>query len=288
MRQIDKPPTQVSIETRFIDIKAAALESLGVEFTNIGSQADGDNKSRGFTEDSSFAMDVDFVTADASTDIISALRNFSAEGLTATFTRLNDLQLTVVLDAIKKTGESNTLSAPRVTVINRQEAIIKVTNEYRFAGGYEEFWDIDYTQTTPQQDLYIVPTAFDEPSETGIVLTVTPDVGENNNVTLDIHPQVSELSAWMTYGSGTEALNYAVIYTRDITTNVIVNNGETVVMGGLVKGKSSEDIRKVPFLSDIPFFGFLFKRKTVTDEQRSLLIFVTVNLLTPAGEKLAD
>jgi type II secretory pathway component GspD/PulD (secretin) len=290
IRQIEGAPMQVSIEARFITISTNELRQLGVEFPYLRI-ALGTKGSLDIDRDTGYGTDLSYVTGEGFTQ---------GQGLALSYTKLNPTQFQMFLDAIEKTESINLLSAPRVMTRNQQEAEIKVVDEYRFAEDWETFYYIYYADfdgdgiNEPHQGVTIVPSTFeDEPTEIGIILTVTPDIGGDMNITLKIKPIINEFLGWVVYGVGGQAdddiaENYVQlerIHESKIKTQIVVADGETIVMGGLIEEASSETLKKVPFLGDIPILGRLFSRTATTNDKKSLLIFITTHLVKPTGER---
>jgi type II secretory pathway component GspD/PulD (secretin) len=108
----------------------------------------------------------------------------------------------------------------------------------------------------------------------GIKLSVTPHINVGNKITMDVHPEVSDLSSQATVQGG------IIINTTMADTRVMVNDGETAVIGGLIRSNESTTKRGVPILMDIPLIGNLFRSNSTTKAKRELLIFVTPKILT--------
>jgi len=113
----------------------------------------------------------------------------------------------------------------------------------------------------------------------GIKLSVTPHINVGNKITMDVHPEVSDLSSQATVQGG------IIINTTMADTRVMVNDGETAVIGGLIRSNESITERGVPVLMDIPLVGMLFKSSSKTKQKRELLIFLTPKIL---GETTAS
>lgn len=113
--------------------------------------------------------------------------------------------------------------------------------------------------------------------EVGTNLTFTPTISDDGTITMDIHPEVSEGSIT------TDGLPQK--QTTEATTTVIVHDGETIVIGGLIKNKSNEVSSGVPLLMEIPLFGNLFKRKEITWEKTEIIAVLTPHLITPEKTK---
>jgi type IV pilus assembly protein PilQ len=191
-----------------------------------------------------------------------------------------------------------------VTTVNNREASIRIGEDFRY---FEEFevQSIPSSVTEAGSQVYssvLVPVGIPQKEELGIELNVTPSVGADlSSINLHIVPQISEFVRYEQYevASGnnstttsgtttnTTSLVKLPIFKRSkIETEVIVQSGETVVMGGLVSSSESKDVEGVPFLSSLPFIGRLFKHDTVSEDKQNLLIFVTANILSDRGENL--
>ncbi len=109
----------------------------------------------------------------------------------------------------------------------------------------------------------------------GIKLEVTPHINSDGRVTLDLFPEVSDLAAQATVQGG------IIIVTAQAETRVIVKDGETAVIGGLIRTNESNVTRGVPLLKDIPLLGYLFRSTNKVNEERELIIFVTPRILKP-------
>ena len=112
-------------------------------------------------------------------------------------------------------------------------------------------------------------------SGNAIKLTVVPHINQDNRITLDLNPEVSDLSSQATVQGG------LVIVTAEAATRVIVQDGQTAVIGGLIRTNDSTVDQGVPLLMDLPLLGNLFKTSDKVKEKRDLLIFVTPRIIRP-------
>ncbi len=289
IRQIEAVTMQVSIEAKFITVGTNDLRQLGIEYPylQVGLSGKGQldiNRDAGYGISLPYLVEGDNFT--------------SGEGLALSYTKLKPTEFRMLIDAIEKTGSTDLLSAPKVTTRNQQEAVLKVVEERIFADDYEPFYFVYYADwdgdgiDEPHQGASAVPTSFAEPAETGIKLTVSPDIGSDMNITLSVHAVIDEFLGWETYGAmgvgetgDITFLQLEKIHSRDINTQVVVGDGETIVLGGLIEEEESETVSKTPFFGDIPILGRLFKRTATVSEKRSLLIFITTDLVKPTGER---
>ena len=135
--------------------------------------------------------------------------------------------------------------------------------------------------------------------ETGVILNVTPTVGPDGyTIDLVMAPEVAELVDWIQYGSAIEIpsefglqiwtynMPQPVFTSRNVTTSIVIWDGQTVVMGGLIREELTTIKDKVPILGDIPLLGWLFRSEGSYSRKKNLLIFVTARLVDPAGRPI--
>ena len=138
-----------------------------------------------------------------------------------------------------------------------------------------------------QQTVVVVTPGGFETREVGVILNVTPTVGPDGyTIDLAMVPEVSELVRWMDYGSSTASMVQPIFSSRNVTTSIVIWDGQTVVMGGLIKEEMTTVNDKVPLLGDIPLLGRLFRNEGEWSQKKNLLIFVTARLVDPAGKPI--
>ncbi|HSG27450.1 MAG TPA: type II and III secretion system protein, partial [Candidatus Krumholzibacterium sp.] len=164
-------------------------------------------------------------------------------------------ELTAMLQMLEKTNKANIISNPRITTMDNREASILVGKEIPLIVADEA--------GNPVTEL----------TKIGIMLRVIPHVNADRTITLDLHPEVSELQSESTAQGG------VIITTAEADTRVIVADGETAVIGGLIKKADTELVRGIPILKDIPFLGRLFSSKASTNKKTELVIFVTPTIV---------
>ena len=242
-------------------------------------------------------------------------------GLSGVFT---DPQFQVVIRALNQKKGIDLLSAPKITTKSGQRAVIEIVREFRYPTQFTEpkVPDISGRGTSNSTSTTIAlpvvgpstPTNF-ETRNTGVTLEVEPVVGPDG-VTIDLNlvPQVVEFEGFINYGSPIKTVNPALLgflgipstltgvtqaitltdnvinqpifSTRKVTTSVSVWDGQTVVLGGLMR----EDVQKVedrtPLIGDLPLVGRLFRTNVDQHIKRNLIIFVTARLVNPAGQSV--
>jgi general secretion pathway protein D len=285
---LDIDATQILVEARFIEIDITDLSELGVNLSLDSPWAINKQKTSG-TENGAITQ------LGASTgSTFSAFENVS-EGINLTYQGvLTKPQFSAVLHALDKKTNSKTLSAPKITTLNNQTASIEVAYEYVYPTRYEptlikEDLDgngsfLDTVGGVKETRFVNVPQGF-ETRPIGIMLNVTPSVGKDKEtITLTLNPEVSEaVPNAFTYSGEVSLPKFT---TRNLSTNIVVQNGDTVMLGGLIKESKTNTRTKVPFLGDLPIVGALFRKDSDSTVRKNLLIFVTASILSPEGAEL--
>lgn len=155
-------------------------------------------------------------------------------------------------------GRGEVISSPRVITANQKEANIKQGVE------------IPYQESSSSG---ATTTQF---KEAVLSLTVTPQITPDDRIIMDLLVTKDSIGEVITTERGGSVPS---IDTRSVETQVLVNNGQTVVLGGIYETEMGETVTKVPYLGDIPILGILFKSKRVTSQKSELLIFVTPKIL---------
>src|SRR6266498_1645294 len=229
-------------------------------------------------------------------------------GLAGVFT---NPQFQVVVRALNQKKGVDLLSAPKVTTKSGQRAVIEIVREFRYPTTFTapQVPNIGSTTTTINATVPVVvtpttPQTF-ETRNTGVTLEVEPVVGPDG-VTIDLNlvPQVVEFEGFINYGSPifavgvntvagisvsapvlltSNVINQPVFSTRKVTTNVSVWDGQTVVLGGLMREDVQKTEDKTPIIGDIPLVGRLFRTNIDQHIKRNLVIFVTAHVVTPSG-----
>ncbi len=241
-----------------------------------------------------------------------------APGIAALSGVFTDPQFQLVIRALNQKKGVDLLSAPRVTTKPGQRAVIEIIREFRYP---TEFDPPQIPQTfgsqgngnngilgggAPPSSFPVTPTtptAF-ETRNTGVTLEVEPNLGPDGyTIDLNLVPQVVEFEGFINYGSPIQStatnaitgvtttnvitpnvINQPIFSTRKVTTSVSIFDGNTVVLGGLMREDVQKVEDKVPVLGDIPLLGRLFRSSVDQHLKRNLVIFVSARLITPAGD----
>jgi len=219
-----------------------------------------------------------------------------ANGVLALAGVFTNPQFQVVLRALNQQKGVDILSAPKVTTKSGSSASVEIIREFRYPEKYDPPQVPQVTGTGTQPITPATPTSF-AMKPLGVRLEVEPTVGaDNNTIDLRLLPEVSEFEGFINYGSPIEnqgvvvtenTINYPVFSQRKVETTVSIYDGQTVALGGLVREDVQKVTDKTPILGDIPLAGALFRSQADKHIKRNLVIFVTANLMDPAGQPLA-
>ncbi len=260
VKLLDRNIPSVQIEAVLVELTEEGLKDLGIKWNVEGSFFGA-------------AKDVPYPwTKEFEREIVNPRQTGITGGTTTTTTgnpqfilgTLSFQALTANLKLLEVKGQANILANPRVTTLNDSPATIKITKNMAIAE------KVVYTYGAAGT---IAPTTK-EPifAEVGVTLNVTPHVNEQGYITLEVEPSVSSAEPSPYFA---EAVDTNI---RTAKTKVMVKNGETIVIGGLLRTEKTQRGNKVPLLGDI--FPFLFKNKSETGRKTDLVIFLTPKIIT--------
>jgi general secretion pathway protein D len=218
---------------------------------------------------------------------------------------IGSYDLSIFLKAIEQSSGSDLMSAPSLTVLDGKTAIIKIAQLLRYPQSYGDTQSnvgssggnqngggsagVTITAGTPQ-DFTV--------QEVGVTLEVTPTVGADDSIALNLKPKVTEFEGFVEYGGTSVAISSGttvtipsgffqpIFTTREVSTDVTVFDGATVVIGGLTREEVKTVNDKVPVLGDIPLIGAAFRSSGKSTIKKNLTVFVTANLVSPGGATL--
>ncbi len=260
---VDIPVRQVMIEARIVVAQSDATKNLGIEWgggylnksdDNIVSVS-GDTTNVVSLTDSAIAGTLASVSYPGA--LLVDLGVASTSGFAIGFAS-SDLFLTAELSALEAEGEGEVVSQPKVITGDKQEASIKSGTE------------IPYQQSSPSGETTV---AF---KDAVLALFVTPNITPDDRIMLDLRVNQDTVGALVPTGNGGRIPS---IDTTQLETQVLVGNGETVVLGGVFKTEDVESVSKVPFFGDIPYIGAFFRSETQVHKKTETLIFITPRIL---------
>lgn len=266
--QVDIPIRQVMIEARIVIAQSDLEKELGINWGGAYLNPDADGNILSLSGDTSNVVGLNNSVINGTQPQLSypgALLvdlgvSDAASGFAVGFTS-NDLFLTAELSALESAGKSEVVSQPKVITGDKQKANIKSGTEIPF-----------------QQAAASGATAV-QFKEAVLSLDVTPNITPDDRILLDL--VINQDSVGDLVPSGQGGLIPA-IDTTELTTQVLVGNGETVVLGGVFRTELLETRRKVPFFGDIPYVGALFRNESTQRTKTETLIFITPRILADA------
>ncbi len=254
LSSLDARTKEVLIEARIIEVALSDEYKLGVDWKTLLGKEFGAQFTSG--------MVGPFVIGEAA----SSTLGLDKAGRYTGFVKL--------LDTI---GKTDVLSSPRITVVSGQEAKILVGSKEAYV---EESTttSADGVQATAKSVKFV---------DVGVKLYVTPTINEEGFITMKVKPEVSDLKEYKSIDSK----NIPIITTSEAETQVMIKDGATIVLAGLMKDKQVKSLSKVPVLGDIPLLGALFRSKTDTTTKTELVILLTPYIVTGdenAPQKIAS
>lgn len=268
---LDIPVKQVVIEARMVTIDDGFDEALGVRWgvtkndghgNGTSGTIEGNDGSGNGNLNPDGSINTNMTRPDVADRLNVNLPVTNAAGTLAfQVARLaNGTLLDLELSALEKESKAEIIASPRVTTANQKPALIEQGTEIP----YVESSSSGATSVTFKKAV--------------LSLKVTPQITPDNRVILDLTVTQDTKGETVPTGTG-DAVS---INAQSITTQVLVNNGETLVLGGIYQQTIKSDVSKVPLLGDIPGLGYLFKKTTSENKKRELLIFVTPRIVTDA------
>jgi type IV pilus assembly protein PilQ len=229
-KSLDRKINQVEIVAKLVDVDVSATTELGIRWDFLNLAP----KNGGVVGDA--VVDAG-VPAPVGKFRVGTVRSWG--------------ELRTVIDMLEQSNKANIISNPRIVTADNREASILVGKEIPLIVADE------------------AGNPITELTKVGIGLRVTPHINLDNTITLDLHPEVSELSAQATVQGG------VIISLSEADTRVMVKDGETAVIGGLMSEVESTLEQGLPVLKDVPILGGLFKYKNKSSDKRELIIFIT-------------
>ena len=247
----DQKDKQVLIEAKIVQIVLSDEFKLGIDWQAI---------LRNY-EELTFTSDFDVLSAvDKSGKVsVGTIDNSNYE---------------IVLQALSTVGVTDILSSPSITAVNNQEAKILV-------GSTEPY--VTSTTTTPSSGPVTTAESVNF-IDVGVKLYVTPTIHQDGFVTLKIKPEVSTVTDTLETSNNN---TIPIVETSEAETTVLVKDGITIVIGGLIKEEKTKTTKKVPFLGDIPLINIAFKSENDSVSKTELVIFLTPHIVSGDANHVA-
>jgi len=237
---LDSPTAQVMIEAKLVEIDASYASELGIDWS-LGNLNRGNDLVRAGMSTSNMDVSGEQRTGQISFGTVS-----------------NMLDVAATLSMLESQNHAHILSEPRIAIIDNMTGTVVSGKE------------IPFTLQDESGNTYI------ELYQIGVELTVTPHINADNNVTLELQPEVSDLSGEAT------AAQQPIILTQHANTTLMIDDGSTAVIGGIMRSKRTTVRNAIPILGHIPLLGnLLFSYNSEREESTELVIFVTPHIIRP-------
>ncbi len=260
---LDKPIAQVMIEARIVEATTNFTRDIGVQWGGTSTHDAAHGNATGFTFPNSITVTggptlgtTPSGSGNFFVNLPAAVGQGSGGAVGITFGSLNKaLNLDLILSAMESTGEGKVISQPRVSALDNKEAKI------------EQGQSIPYSTTSASgtQVQFI---------DAKLALTVTPHVTPDNKIFMKINATKNAPDTSLLGANGQPSIRK-----NEATTEILLSDGETAVIGGILTIDRGYTMNKVPFLADIPLIGWLFKEKNMRDNKTELLIFITPKVI---------
>ncbi|BCW96828.1 MAG: secretin and TonB N-terminal domain-containing protein [Fimbriimonadales bacterium] len=255
LRKVDVKQPQVVIEAKVMDISEGSLKSLGLNWNILQSG------SINTLDRTANRLPLPDSTTNTPNQQGVGFNRDGQLGLDFTIVK-KPIDFSVTLNALAEDRRNRLLANPRVATLDGRPATIFIGDEVNY---------VKLIQQTPQGANVQTDTV-----QAGIILRVLPRVHEDNSITLHIQPEVSVITGFLDVPGGGRLPQLA---RRNTDTTIRVNNGETVVIGGLIREADIKTIQKVPLLGDLPFLGYLFRRTSTSRDKSEIMISLTVRVI---------
>ncbi len=253
IEKLDQKRRQVYVEAIVMELSADKFKELGTDISGaFGSKVDAFGNNNLGLFGGVNGLDIASLTAAAANGISIGAANIQ-----------------LIIRALKSSSDVNILSTPQILTTDKQKAEIVVAQNVPFPGAQSQTTGGNVQTTIERKDV-------------GIILRLTPDVLDNQRVQMDVYQEISSVVETAQTSDGANL--GPTTNKRSASTTVVVGDGQTVVIGGLIRDNIISIDRKVPFLGDIPFLGWLFHFKSDRVEKTNLMIFLTPHIILNEDE----
>ena len=278
---------QVSISAKFVEIQQKDFEELGFEWRTSMPTSGKATSWENNDPINRFALVDNIAEKNATKDRVFGVNYAGPQGLT----------FDAVIHALDQNEKINLLSAPKVTTLSGQQAEIRMTTETYFPTQWQAPKLVSSTDST-SSSYYIPPSpVFKNPTQVGIIFFVQPFVeSDRYTIDLELEPQIQKFIGWSDYSynisisGSTDSLDAILkmpkFEVQSVQTHLKVYDGETVVLGGVLKDDTKTTDDRIPMLGDMPLLGRFFRSEIEDADKTNLLIFTKVLLVKPDGSPL--
>ncbi len=256
INQIDVPVKQVLIEARIVNVTKDFAKDLGIRFGVSGPHLVGSLKKTTQVEQNAKSIQTVPLAERLNLDLVALPLSATPASIGIALAKLgNGILLDLELSALESEGRGEIISSPRLITTNQQTAVIESGEEIP----YQEAMTSGATAVAFKKAV--------------LSLKVTPQITPDSKILMDLHINQDIPSVKVFNGVPS-------ILTKEISTAVLVDNGQTIVLGGIYKEDKHNAINRVPFLGELPIVGRLFRNRSIIVRNEELLIFITPRIIT--------
>jgi type IV pilus assembly protein PilQ len=256
--ELDQPIQQVLIEARYITISQEDLKSLGFDLAELTNTTGNQTPVGTFTN--------------------NLLRNFPVDGNAVLTGIIGSLEYDLVIHALNEMDSTQTISAPRVTVLNNHTAMIRRGETLRYYEEYELETVVNEAGVAASQP---VPVGSVQEIQMGINFEVKPTIGhDGKKIMLNLKPSIVQLEGWDTFITA----QLPRTAENELETTAVINSGQTVILGGIITETKQDSDDQIPILGRLPLIGQFFGNQTKDRTPTHLIIFVTVTIMDGSGK----
>jgi general secretion pathway protein D len=252
IKRLDIRRAQVLVEAIIVEVNDELTRNLGVEWAAY-------RQGKGFV--ASQNANLNDVVAGIQSDAVTGVPSVTGQAI-GFLGNNGGVDYATLINFFQSNTDANVLSTPSLLTTDNNEAEISIGQNVPFVTG--SFTTTTGDATNPFQTI--------QREDVGISLKVTPQINEGDTVILEIEQEVSSIS-------GSSQASDVITNERKISTKVIAQDGETIILGGLISDDIQQQEQKVPFLGDIPLIGGLFRNDTTTVTKRNLMVFLRASIL---------
>jgi type IV pilus assembly protein PilQ len=269
LKKLDTPTPQVLLEARILDVKIDKSLKTGVNIANFFKTDE--YWTDPLAQERANRIEDEEIEGDDIHPNYNYRQPFShsagGEGTFKIAIIKEGYNIEALIEAVKTDRHAKILNTPKILVLNNEEATIDIIDQIP----YEE-------RTQTEEGGQLVSTAF---KDVGVRIKVKPQINKNGTVILSVSPEQS-------FQTGQAIGNIPIINTSKLDTTFMLRDGETAVIGGLIRVTDSDTEDKIPILGDIPILGYLFKKTDKQEKRSELTIFVTAHVMTEKGGETVE
>ncbi|GAB4343696.1 MAG: hypothetical protein Kow0099_22410 [Candidatus Abyssubacteria bacterium] len=290
---LDPEPRQIAVESKFITYSLLEAEKVGIDFEWGGAGQLGGALLYPERESSTWELGLDANITEGITSLAGIAGDRGGD-IVFRYSKEDGDFLQTTINLLSELSSSQVVSAPRLVTMNSKPAVIQDVVTFSFRSNMTiETTTIPVEGAQPVVNTSVVQEFTDVTQ--GVTLSITPQIQPDNSIRLFILPDIAnivdvdEFEIQQLSGTvdapviTTNTVTRPQVARRSIFSNVVVNDGDTIVIGGLIEHNTRYQKTGVPFFKDIPLIGRVFENETEVSDMSNLLIFITVNVLDSRG-----